>query len=87
MGKWRHECSFIIFSFPLCLLQELVTFNPFLSVNFTIEKNLFCLFQINRGLIIYICFLKGATETMLEKMGKYTNFIDHMLEKILFDVY
>lgn len=31
---------------------------------------LFLFAQIRRGLIIYICFLRGATKTLTEKMGE-----------------
>lgn len=28
------------------------------------------MFQINRGMVIYICFFKGATDDILPKMGQ-----------------
>ena len=33
------------------------------------------LFQIDRGLVVYVCFMKGATEDILEKMGMCVVFI------------
>lgn len=29
------------------------------------------LFQINRGIVAYICFLKGATSGIIEKIGEF----------------
>lgn len=41
------------------------------SLNLTYEFKL----QIKEGLIIYVCFLKGATESIVEKLGKYYIYI------------
>ena len=30
----------------------------------------FFVFQIKSGLIVYVCFLKGATSELVEKMGE-----------------
>jgi len=32
-------------------------------------SSVFLIIQINRGMVIYICFFKGATEDIIPKMG------------------
>ena len=44
----------------------------------SMNTNLFFHCQIDRGLLVYVCFLKGCTREVLGKMGEYVkvnNFI------------
>lgn len=40
-------------------------------VNPDIIRPTLCTFQISRGIIIYLCFLKGTTLDLVPKVGKF----------------
>ncbi len=39
--------------------------------------------SIEKGVIVYICFLKGATEQDLPKLGSFSNFLMNLVSMVL----
>lgn len=44
---------------------------------------LISLLQIRDGIVIYVCFYKGATEKIIHKMGKYNDINDSIINIII----
>ncbi len=75
--KWTNVSFPVIFVLKVSrVLKQLLWFNTWNNA-FSFLYLLVCYFflcQIFRGLLIYVCFLKSATEDILDKMGKFTLF-------------
>lgn len=64
-----------VFYYLLCQLFTL-SFYVHVYILSQLMMLLISLLQIRDGIVIYVCFYKGATEKIIHKMGKYNDIND-----------